>query len=175
LIYDKYYCVLALLNLILLLITSIKILLLLLLLLCISWVFPHTTKKIKIRGGPWDSVETVSSSWSGKVCPGLAYLVSTPNQLQPFEAERESVSRRIAEVKRNGESERRFIPGGSILLEVTQAMPARPSNRDRMRVKTLGSWVVKVRDRDGSSSKYLRIQSVPQWKHNTSPLQRSTG
>jgi hypothetical protein len=36
----------------------------------------------------------------------------------------------------------------SILLEGTQAMPARPSDKDRMRMKTLGSWVIKARDRD---------------------------
>jgi hypothetical protein len=53
------------------------------------------------------------------------------------------------EVKRNtwGESERRFISEGGrkrILLEGTQAMPARPSDKDAMRVKTLGWWVVKA-------------------------------
>jgi hypothetical protein len=32
----------------------------------------------------------------------------------------------------------------SILLEGTQAMPARPSDKDRMGVKTLGWWVVKA-------------------------------
>jgi hypothetical protein len=32
----------------------------------------------------------------------------------------------------------------SILLEGTQAMPARPSDKDRMGVKTLGWWVVEV-------------------------------
>jgi hypothetical protein len=32
----------------------------------------------------------------------------------------------------------------SILLEGTQAMPARPSDNDRMRAKTLGWWVVKA-------------------------------
>jgi hypothetical protein len=51
------------------------------------------------------------------------------------------------EVKRKhlGESERRFVSEGekSMLLEGTQAMPARPSNKDRMGVKTLGWWVVK--------------------------------
>jgi hypothetical protein len=48
--------------------------------------------------------------------------------------------------KHLGESERRFISGGkkSILLEGTQAMPARPSDKDRMAVKTLGWWVVKA-------------------------------
>jgi hypothetical protein len=47
--------------------------------------------------------------------------------------------------KRLGESERRFISEGkrkSILLEGTQAMPARPSDKGRMGVKTLGWWVV---------------------------------
>jgi hypothetical protein len=52
------------------------------------------------------------------------------------------------EVKRKhlGESERRFISEGenSILLEGTQAIPARPSDKDRMRVKTLVWWVVKA-------------------------------
>jgi hypothetical protein len=32
----------------------------------------------------------------------------------------------------------------NILLEGTQAMPARPSDKDRMRVKTLEWWVVKA-------------------------------
>jgi hypothetical protein len=32
----------------------------------------------------------------------------------------------------------------SILLEGTQAMPARPSDKDRMGVKTLGWWVEKL-------------------------------
>jgi hypothetical protein len=53
------------------------------------------------------------------------------------------------EVKRKhlGESERRFMSEGgkkSILLEGTQAMPARPSDKDRMGVKTLGWWVVEA-------------------------------
>jgi hypothetical protein len=44
-----------------------------------------------------------------------------------------------------GESERCFISGRkSILLEGTQAMPGRPSDKDRMRVKTLGWWMVKA-------------------------------
>jgi hypothetical protein len=56
---------------------------------------------------------------------------------------------RKVEVKRKhleGGSERRFLSEGgrkSILLEGTQAMPARPSDKDRMGVKTLGWWVVK--------------------------------
>jgi hypothetical protein len=33
----------------------------------------------------------------------------------------------------------------SILIEGTQAMPARPSLKDRMGVKTLGWWVVEAR------------------------------
>jgi hypothetical protein len=37
----------------------------------------------------------------------------------------------------------------SILLEGTQATPARPSDKNRMGVKTLGWWVVKAWDRDG--------------------------
>jgi hypothetical protein len=37
----------------------------------------------------------------------------------------------------------------SVLLGGTQAMPDRPSDKDRMRVKTLGWWVVKARDTDG--------------------------
>jgi hypothetical protein len=44
------------------------------LLLYISWVFPYTTKKIKICGGPQDSVKIRSSSWSAKVCPGRLYM-----------------------------------------------------------------------------------------------------
>jgi hypothetical protein len=45
------------------------------------------------------------------------------------------------------ESERRFISEGgkkSVLLEGSQAMPARPSDEGRMGVKTLGWWVVKA-------------------------------
>jgi hypothetical protein len=55
-------------------------------------------------------------------------------------------SRRV-EVKRKflGESERRFVSeGGRKSVEGTQAMPARPSDKDRMGVKTLGWWVVKT-------------------------------
>jgi hypothetical protein len=64
--------------------------------------------------------------------------------------ERERVrkdSRRVEERKKTygrGGSERRFTSEGgrnSILLEGTQAMPARP-DKDRMGVKTLGWWVV---------------------------------
>jgi hypothetical protein len=58
--------------------------------------------------------------------------------------ERERVrkaSRRVeVEIKLLRESERRFISGEgkNILLEGTQAMPARPSDKNRMRVKMLG-------------------------------------
>jgi hypothetical protein len=44
-------------------------------------------------------------------------------------------------------SERHIISEGgrkSISLEGTQAMPARPSDKGRMGVKTLGLWVVKA-------------------------------
>jgi hypothetical protein len=55
---------------------------------------------------------------------------------------------RVEEKRKHlGESERRFISEGekkSILLEGTQAMPARPSYKGRMGVKTLGWWVVKA-------------------------------
>jgi hypothetical protein len=56
--------------------------------------------------------------------------------------------------KRNNleESERRFIYEGgrkSILLKGTQAMRARPSDKDIRRVKTLGWWVVNAWHRDG--------------------------
>jgi hypothetical protein len=38
-----------------------------------------------------------------------------------------------------------YLRGGkSILLEGTQAMPARPSDKGRMGVQTLGWWVVKA-------------------------------
>jgi hypothetical protein len=50
-------------------------------------------------------------------------------------------SRRVeVEIKLLRESERRFISveGKNILLEGTQAMPARPSDKNRMRVKMLG-------------------------------------
>jgi hypothetical protein len=44
-----------------------------------------------------------------------------------------------AKRKHLGESEWRFISGGgwSILLEGTQAMPARPSDKDKIKVKRL--------------------------------------
>jgi hypothetical protein len=61
-------------------------------------------------------------------------------QIMTYE-NRERESGRIVEQKHLGESERRFITGRkkkSILLEGTQAMPARPSDKDRIRVKTLG-------------------------------------
>jgi hypothetical protein len=63
--------------------------------------------------------------------------------------ERESIrkdSRRVeVKIKHLRESERSFVSGGGgILLEGTQAMPARPSDKDRMRVKTIGWWVVKA-------------------------------
>jgi hypothetical protein len=71
-----------------------------------------------------------------------------------FEAERERERVRKdsirVEVKRKhlgGGGERRFISEGgrnNILLEGTQEMPARPSNKDRMGVKMLGWWVVKT-------------------------------
>jgi hypothetical protein len=55
----------------------------------------------------------------------------------------------MVEVKRKhlGENERRFISEGgrkNILLEGIQAMPVCPSDKDRMGMKTLGWWVVKV-------------------------------
>jgi hypothetical protein len=68
----------------------------------------------------------------------------------PFMPKRERVRKDSirVEVKRKhmGERERRFVSEGkkSILLEGTQAMPARPSDKDRMGVKTLGWWVVKA-------------------------------
>jgi hypothetical protein len=49
-------------------------------------------------------------------------------------------SRRVEEKRKHlGESERRFL-----YLRGTQAMPARPSDKGRMGVKTLGWWVVKA-------------------------------
>jgi hypothetical protein len=49
------------------------------------------------------------------------------------------------------ESEGRFISEGkkSILLEGTQAMRPRPSDKGKMEVKTLRWWVVKAWERDG--------------------------
>jgi hypothetical protein len=47
---------------------------------CCCFVFPGLPriqlKKIKIGGGPRDSVEIRSSSWSAKVCTGLLYVFS---------------------------------------------------------------------------------------------------
>jgi hypothetical protein len=76
-------------------------------------------------------------------------------QKQKPKRERESERERVrkdsirVEVKRKylGESERRFMSEGggkSILLECTQANPARPSDKNRMGVKTLGWWVVEA-------------------------------
>jgi hypothetical protein len=56
--------------------------------------------------------------------------------LKPKEIKRvRKDSRRVEiKIKHEGESERRFISEGekSIWLEGTQAMPARPSDKDRM-------------------------------------------
>jgi hypothetical protein len=68
------------------------------------------------------------------------------NLLKPKrEKERERVKKdnKRAEAKRKlcGRSERRFISGGtmsSFLFEGSQAVLARPYNKDRMKVKTLG-------------------------------------
>jgi hypothetical protein len=48
----------------------------------------------------------------------------------------------------------------SILLEGTQAIPARPSDKGRMGVKTLGWWVVKDWDRDGRILSHDSLLSV---------------
>jgi hypothetical protein len=72
------------------------------------------------------------------------------NPLKPKKRETVREDSRRVEVKRKhlGECERRFISGGggrkSVLLEGTQAMPARPSDKDRMGAKTLGWWMVKA-------------------------------
>jgi hypothetical protein len=65
------------------------------------------------------------------------------------ERERDRKDGRRVEIKRKHlmQSERRFISERgrkSILLEGTQAMPARPCDKDRMGVKTLGWWVVEA-------------------------------
>jgi hypothetical protein len=46
-------------------------------------------------------------------------------------------------------SRRENIGGGGSDRHGTQAMPVRPSDKDRMGVKTLGWGVVKARDREG--------------------------
>jgi hypothetical protein len=72
------------------------------------------------------------------------------------------------EVKRKhlGESERRFISEGerkSILLEGTQAMSARPSDKDRMRVNMLRWWMVKAaRTSETSVDNYFTRQYIPE-------------
>jgi hypothetical protein len=65
--------------------------------------------------------------------------------------ERERVRKESISVEEKGnhlgESERSFMSEGekkNSLLEGTQAMPARPSDKGRMGMKTLGWWVVKV-------------------------------
>jgi hypothetical protein len=79
-----------------------------------------------------------------------------------------------------------------ILLEGTQAMPARPSDKDRMGLKTLGLWVVEAWERDGrilfhdsllSERERGALARIMLFKNSvrtskrthTSPLQRSTG
>jgi hypothetical protein len=66
-------------------------------------------------------------------------------QLNPLKTKREQVrkdSRRV-EVKRTfwGKARGALCLGTNILLEGIQALPARPSDNDRMRVKTLGQIV----------------------------------
>jgi hypothetical protein len=70
---------------------------------------------------------------------------------KPLKTNRERVRKDSIRVevtrKHLGESERRFISEGekkSILLEGTQAMPVRPSDKNKMGVKTLGWGVVKA-------------------------------
>jgi hypothetical protein len=84
-------------------------------------------------------------------------LSQNDDLINPLKPKRERVrkdSRRVEVTRkhRGGGGERRFIPEGGrkcILLEGTQAIPARRSDKDRMKVKMLGWWVVKVSDRDG--------------------------
>jgi hypothetical protein len=83
----------------------------------------------------------------------------------PLKTKRERVRKdsiRVKEKRKHqAESERRFISEGEKehLLEGTQAMPTRPSDKGRMGV---------------NEACYLRIQSVPQREHQTSPLHPST-
>jgi hypothetical protein len=50
--------------------------------------------------------------------------------------------------------------GKSILLEGTQVIPARPSDKDRMGMKTLGWWVVNAWDREGRNWFHDSLLSV---------------
>jgi hypothetical protein len=60
-----------------------------------------------------------------------------------------------------GKREALYIWGRKIIsLEGTQAIPARPSDKDRMGVKTLGWWVVKALDRDGRIWFHVSLLSV---------------
>jgi hypothetical protein len=67
------------------------------------------------------------------------------NALKP-KRERERVRKDSRRVEENTSGGKRVYLRGkkSILLEGTQAMPARPSDKGRMGVKTLGWWVVKA-------------------------------
>jgi hypothetical protein len=69
--------------------------------------------------------------------------------LKPNERGRVRNDSRAVEVnKKIGGNETRLISGGGrrkrILLEGTQAIPARPSDKDKMGVKTLGWRVVEL-------------------------------
>jgi hypothetical protein len=87
----------------------------------------------------------------------VSYYASLPvvpdrnsDRINPLKTKRERVRKDSVRVevqrKHLGESERRFISEGGKehLLEGTQATPARPSDADKMGVKTLGWWVVKA-------------------------------
>jgi hypothetical protein len=69
------------------------------------------------------------------------------NPLKPTERQREREAvRKDSRSKEKTSGGAVYLRGGrkSILLEGTQAMPARPSDKERMGAKTLGWWVVKV-------------------------------
>jgi hypothetical protein len=85
----------------------------------------------------------------------LSYC-SVGRYINPLRTKREWVRKhsiRVEEKRKTsgGKREALYIWGGkkNILLEGTQAMPARPSDKGRMGVKTLGLWVVKAWDRYG--------------------------
>jgi hypothetical protein len=85
------------------------------------------------------------------ICATSLFNPLKPKRERERESHKGEHKSRSKEKTSGGKREALYIWGGkkSILLEGTQAMPASPSDKDRMGVKTLGWWVVKAWDRDG--------------------------
>jgi hypothetical protein len=80
-----------------------------------------------------------------------AYVLTLCRRMSWERVRKDSI--RVEEKRKHlgGKLEALYIWGAkkSILLEGTQAMPARPCDKGRMGVKTLRWWVVKAWERDG--------------------------